>query len=364
MKTVKNILYLLCFILISCNTNAPDDKTKNEDQTGQQSNQQPDDLTHKDGVVDIEFSVSPTKKVKFSQGNLQYNAADNIWRFAENQCDRISDEKNSYVSEFYDGWIDEFGWATNGISNQKNQYATNCQPWSTAKEEASTSISTRFARASITIGTDRGNADYYLVPNLYGYGPSNVEPPHYNYPSSYDWKLKVRDSTDYDFSYFEGEQYDWGVNKISNGGNSQNQWRTLTKSEWDYLLQHCIYAYATLDGVKGMVLMSSDWQKPENMTFTKFSTKYQINSYNSEETEKLLKSNVVFIPKGDYWTATTNNNLHYINYDIATWVDAEHRIDLNVYYSCAWNAYYINGININTDKRYIRKCVRLVKDVQ
>ncbi len=28
---------------------------------------------------------------------------------------------------------------------------------------------------------------------------------------------------------------DWGVNQISNGGNKENLWRTLSKSEWIYL---------------------------------------------------------------------------------------------------------------------------------
>lgn len=58
-----------------------------------------------------EFSVSADKKVSFSKGNLQYNAKENTWRFAENQYDYIGAD-NINVSSTYDGWIDMFGWGT------------------------------------------------------------------------------------------------------------------------------------------------------------------------------------------------------------------------------------------------------------
>ena len=57
------------------------------------------------------FSVSADKQVTFSKGNLQYNPANNEWRFAENQTDYIGDA-NSNISANYNGWIDLFGWGT------------------------------------------------------------------------------------------------------------------------------------------------------------------------------------------------------------------------------------------------------------
>ena len=57
------------------------------------------------------FSVSDTKQVYFSMGNLQYQASTNSWRFAENQYDYIG-ENNTYISTYYTGWIDLFGWGT------------------------------------------------------------------------------------------------------------------------------------------------------------------------------------------------------------------------------------------------------------
>ena len=42
-----------------------------------------------EGALPGEFSVSPTKKVRFSKGNLQYNTATETWNFAEKQYDII-----------------------------------------------------------------------------------------------------------------------------------------------------------------------------------------------------------------------------------------------------------------------------------
>ena len=66
-----------------------------------------------EGVLPGLFSVSETEQVRFSQGNLQYQASTATWRFAENQYDVIGAD-NSNISESYDGWIDLFGWATSG----------------------------------------------------------------------------------------------------------------------------------------------------------------------------------------------------------------------------------------------------------
>ncbi len=69
------------------------------------------------------FSVSATKQVTFSQGNLQYHPANDEWRFAANQTDYIGDA-NANISSTYNGWLDLFGWstaATNfGVSTSKS----------------------------------------------------------------------------------------------------------------------------------------------------------------------------------------------------------------------------------------------------
>lgn len=65
------------------------------------------------GILPGLFSISETKQIHFSQGNLQYQASTSTWRFAENQYNVIG-EDNSNISDSYEGWIDLFGWATSG----------------------------------------------------------------------------------------------------------------------------------------------------------------------------------------------------------------------------------------------------------
>ena len=83
-----------------------------------------------DGLLPGTFSVSAVKKVRFSQGNLQYCASSNIWRFAESQwdyvgsqnplhgnpCGTVTGSDNGNISQTYNGWIDLFGWGTSSIS--------------------------------------------------------------------------------------------------------------------------------------------------------------------------------------------------------------------------------------------------------
>ena len=67
------------------------------------------------------FSVSSTKQVYFSHGNLQYQASSNKWRFAKEQYDfiykyasfgTVENADNTQTSPSYNGWIDLFGWGT------------------------------------------------------------------------------------------------------------------------------------------------------------------------------------------------------------------------------------------------------------
>ena len=74
------------------------------------------------------FSISPTAKVHFAPGNLQYQASTGTWRFAEHQWDYVGSQTvesqwrssggtvdgsdNADIASDYGGWIDLFGWGT------------------------------------------------------------------------------------------------------------------------------------------------------------------------------------------------------------------------------------------------------------
>lgn len=162
------------------------------------------------GILPGLFSVSESVQVKFSQGNLQFQASTNTWRFAENQYDRIGN-KNSDISSLYSGWIDLFGWGTSGFDHGAVCY----QPWSTST-----------------------NYVDYKPYGQNGFGLSNGS-----------------------------GQADWGYNAISNGGNAMNQWFTLSADEWMYVLFYrwtvsgIRYVKAKVNQVEGIILFPDAWDE-------------------------------------------------------------------------------------------------------
>ena len=90
------------------------------------------------GAIDGKFSINEDGgQVYFSQGNLQYQASSNTWKFAENQYDYVG-STNSNISSTYSGWIDLFGWGTSGYNHGANCY----QPWSTSQTAAINKVDT------------------------------------------------------------------------------------------------------------------------------------------------------------------------------------------------------------------------------
>lgn len=91
---------------------------------------------------DYVFSVSSTKTVHFSPGNLQYKAGEG-WRFAEHQYDVIGSWNTS-------DWVDLFGWGTWGSGqNPLNQSDNNNDyQWSSDFQ-----------------GTLDGNSDWFTLSN-------------------------------------------------------------------------------------------------------------------------------------------------------------------------------------------------------
>lgn len=57
------------------------------------------------------FTAGPNKTIAFSKGNLQYNPAQQAFRFAEEQYYYIGYD-NDKIDPSYNGWIDLFGWGT------------------------------------------------------------------------------------------------------------------------------------------------------------------------------------------------------------------------------------------------------------
>ena len=203
-----------------------------------------------EGAVPALFSVSESKTVYFSQGNLQYQASTGTWRFAENQYDKIG-EDNKNASSSYTGWIDLFSWGASGWAYKDWMgNSTTYQPY-----------------GSSSPGVD----------NLTG----------------------------------DNKDGDWGVyNAISNGGNQAGMWRTLTSEEWVYLFEtrtdaSSKYAHAQIDGVNGMILLPDAWKLPENISFRSGSGDFSQNTYTVTQWSQLEDAGAVFLPAAGYKNGST-----------------------------------------------------------
>lgn len=189
------------------------------------------------------FSVGANKKVRFSQGRLQFNPAKYEFRFAKNQYDVIG-EDNKKVAPNYDGWIDLFGWGTSGYMG--------CQPTEISK-------------------------------NYSDYGPKGGDLTGAN------------------------ANYDWGVyNPITNGGNKEGLWRTPTADEWEYLINKRpnadkLKVKCTVCDIMGYFILPDDfWNNRLRLPLDITASDCSVNKYTAEQWSQLEALGVVFMPRSLY----------------------------------------------------------------
>ena len=226
------------------------------------------------------------ERVMFSPGNMQYQAwpgthlcADGttqqgVWRFAEHQWDYVGDAStgtvywngtkcnNENISQYYSGWIDLFGWGTSGWNSGASAY----QPY-----DISTTAS-----------------DYY---------PGG----------STESTLTGR------FAYA-----DWAVyNQI--GEDAPGTWRTLSADEWAYLLDTRnnsanLKGRATVNNVKGCVLLPDDWTVPTGLSFIPGTSGYETNFYSASQWEQMEAAGAIFLPVAGYRQSTAMFDLDAFGY--------------------------------------------------
>ena len=297
------------------------------------------------GSLTGKFSVSSSKQVAFSQGNLQYQASTNTWRFAENQTDYIgSDNKN--ISATYDGWIDLFGWGTSGYDNTANDpLSINYQPWATSTMDLNKIKTDSTQNCDMLPITGDCVWDYTYMDgsnNTYGYGPS------YNMT---DGNL-TRTSAN----------YDWGVyNAISNGGNQAGMWRTLTSSEWYYLFNTrknaaYLWSQGKVNGVYGVILLPDNFSKPSSISWTPKANNWTTNTYSTEQWATLQAIGAVFLPAaGSRYGRDVSNVQDYGRYWSSTAINQGSAYRLYFYSD------YLSPRSYSS--RYVGFSVRLVQDL-
>lgn len=196
---------------------------------------------HLDPVL-ADFSVSKGKKVNFAHGNLRYSGDswgyEAEWSMAEQQYEILGDANIS--------------------QSGSNTYPADPRDlfcWSTANNYC-------------------GVSSYY-------------------------------DSDDAD-AYFKAGFVDWGtdaklINDLGTG------WCTLSKAEWNYLLNErenaaSLKAHATVNTVKGIVILPDAWTAPAGVVVTEGGT------YIAEQWSALEDAGAVFLPAAGQMTSTYDNN--------------------------------------------------------
>ncbi len=223
------------------------------------------------------FTVADGKQVAFSQGNLQYQAQPAAtYRFAPKQIDYIG-EGNANIGPLYTGWIDLF------IYDEDP---------------------TRPGNGTFAFGGELPPDEGFDLPARRN-APMGDEMKHIN----------------------------WDEVAISNAGNKKGMWYPLTADEWSYLFltrENAAkkFGFATVDEVKGLIILPDDWQKPEGCSFTSASSTmtlsggvyspmpipvgiYEVNKYNStnQSWQQMEAAGAVFLPAAGGRSKTTCEKL-------------------------------------------------------
>ena len=244
------------------------------------------------------FSVSADKQVTFSPGNLQYTQSTNTWSFAENQYDYIGTDN------------------VTGGSVSSDQYGD---------KKSGTALADKV--------------------DLFG-------------RSTAEMNFGVNTSTN-NYTY-SGSFVDWGANKI--GNDAPNTWRTLSVTEWRYLLENrnnasSLRGVAQVNGVNGLIFLPDNWTCPAGVIFKSglHGNYAAYQTFTAEQWSKMETAGAIFLPAAGCRTGSNVYNVQYYgNYWSATG-------DGN-YVHCL--GFYSNRADVSySSKRYEGHSVRLVKDL-
>ena len=106
---------------------------------------------------------------------------------------------------------------------------------------------------------------------------------------------------------YPGDFIDWGTAYCNSQKISpEDSWRTLSKNEWDYLLQHNKHGWATVNGIGGLVIAPDDFEGSISTIYEP----YHLSTYNlvflpAEGSRTGLEVNPDFIgSNGHYYSGT------------------------------------------------------------
>ena len=196
------------------------------------------------------FSVSETKKVTFSPGNLYYDRVTRTWDFFEEQYASLTINNLSSPCEHPRGdhWVSNLFFEA---------LADSIDP-------------------EMQLGRKI---------DLFAWGTGDCP------------TLVSKDTADY------ATFYDWGFNKI--GKDNSKDWRTLNYDEWDYLLHKrpnadSLWAFAAVYGCPGKIFLPDGWVCPDGVSYKPVHGNTPVmlegvNNYYKDEWSIMEESGAVFL---------------------------------------------------------------------
>lgn len=202
-----------------------------------------------------------------------------------------------------------------------------------------------------------GNDNTKIAPNydgwidLFGYGTSG-------YMGCEPTETSI--SNQYPVTDINNTNYDWGVyNPISNGGNKEGLWRTLTSAEWNFLFNGRanaakLRAQACVNGINGAIILPDDFYEHRvRVPFDSTPNNFAGNTYDLSQWATLEAAGAIFLP-----CCGIREGAHMAYTPERYWV---------YWTSSVYNQYYSYSVHLfgrELDRSYYGLPVRLVQDVK
>jgi hypothetical protein len=345
LRKFVSVMMLVAAVVFAVGCTKPDEPNNGGNNNGGGNNgggETPEVPTIPTGAVDGKFSINENGgKVYFSQGNLQYQASTQTWRFGnpwdfvggtygitgynpdgEPWPGTIAESNNCLASATYIGWVDLFSWGTSGWAGG----VMACQPYS-------------------------------IVGNPY--------------PHTYAWEHYIVGDNSNNGLVGQYANADWGVyNAISNGGNKAGLWRTLTSDEWEFVVkgrEGSRFCKATVNEVKGLILIPDGWDNTahELKSINSTGAAFDANTISQSTWENTCApAGLVFLPQtgkrvcngmGDHYVVTLDLSEGYGLYWSSTAKTETSAYQYN---------FHSGNVNLDGGLRYQGLAVRLVQDAQ
>lgn len=247
------------------------------------------------------FSISDSKQVTFSKGNLQYTQSTDTWSFAENQWDYIGTDN-----------------VTGGVSSGEGDY------------KQGTALADKI--------------------DLFGWSTSINN---------------FGVSTSVDYNDYSGSFVDWGSNQIGADAPNTwrtlttDEWVYLldTRSKASSLR-----GVAQVNGVNGLILLPDGWSCPDGVTFRSgFHDAWSVYYYAAYQTFTAAEWSKMEVAGAVFFPAAGNrigSGVYHVQYFGRYWSATEYD-----YYYALFLSFYSGVANLGDDRRNSGHSVRLVKDL-